>query len=99
MVPEHPVFAPHITIFYISLQAPVHFLVIPKKLIVKLSEAEDSDESILGQLMTAGKKCAANSGLITGFWIAVNEGPQGRQTVSYLHLPVLGNHQQDSPSV
>ncbi|XP_062465802.1 adenosine 5'-monophosphoramidase HINT1 isoform X2 [Pezoporus occidentalis] len=29
----------------ISPQAPTHFLVIPKKPIVRLSEAEDSDES------------------------------------------------------
>uniref|UniRef100_A0A8C3C6N9 Histidine triad nucleotide binding protein 1 n=1 Tax=Cairina moschata TaxID=8855 RepID=A0A8C3C6N9_CAIMO len=30
----------------ISPQAPTHFLVIPKKPIVRLSEAEDSDESV-----------------------------------------------------
>ncbi|NXW39115.1 HINT1 protein, partial [Phaetusa simplex] len=33
----------------ISPQAPTHFLVIPKKPIVRLSEAEDSDESVSTQ--------------------------------------------------
>uniref|UniRef100_A0A8C3VH31 Histidine triad nucleotide binding protein 1 n=1 Tax=Catharus ustulatus TaxID=91951 RepID=A0A8C3VH31_CATUS len=61
----------------ISPQAPTHFLVIPKKPIVRLSEAEDSDESLLGHLMIVGKKCAANLGLTNGFRMVVNEGPEG----------------------
>ncbi|KFW67350.1 Histidine triad nucleotide-binding protein 1, partial [Pygoscelis adeliae] len=77
----------------ISLRALVHFLAIPKKPIVKLPEAEDSDESGFWHLMTAGKKYAANSGQTTGFWRVVNEGPQGRQAVCYLHLPLLGSCQ------
>lgn len=80
----------------ISLQSLVHFLATPKKPIVKLPEAEGSDESPFWHLMTAGKKYAANSGLPTVFWRAANEGPQGRQAVCYLlHLPLLGNCQQD----
>uniref|UniRef100_A0A8C0C0J6 Uncharacterized protein n=1 Tax=Buteo japonicus TaxID=224669 RepID=A0A8C0C0J6_9AVES len=71
----------------------------PKKPIVKLPEAEGSDESPFWHLMTAGKKYAANSGLPTVFWRAANEGPQGRQAVCYLlHLPLLGNCQQESLS-
>uniref|UniRef100_A0A674H4X6 Histidine triad nucleotide binding protein 1 n=1 Tax=Taeniopygia guttata TaxID=59729 RepID=A0A674H4X6_TAEGU len=57
----------------ISPQAPTHFLVIPKKPIVRLSEAEDSDESLLGHLMIVGKKCAAELGLTNGFRMVVNE--------------------------
>uniref|UniRef100_A0A8B9F015 Uncharacterized protein n=1 Tax=Amazona collaria TaxID=241587 RepID=A0A8B9F015_9PSIT len=36
--------------------------------------------------------------LTTGFWRAVNEGPQGSQAVCYLHLPLLGSCQQESLS-
>ena len=31
----------------ISAQAPTHFLVLPKKTIVKLSDAEDSDKQVI----------------------------------------------------
>lgn len=69
----------------------MHFLAIPKKPVVKLPETEDSDESPFWYLMTAGKKYAANLSLTTGFWRVVNEGPQGKQAVCYLRLPLLGN--------
>lgn len=40
----------------VSPQAPVHFLVIPKKPITQLSKASDDDEQLLGHLLLAGKK-------------------------------------------
>lgn len=40
----------------VSPQAPVHFLVIPKKTIQGLSKATDEDENLLGHLLLAGKK-------------------------------------------
>uniref|UniRef100_A0A8C3U1C6 Uncharacterized protein n=1 Tax=Catharus ustulatus TaxID=91951 RepID=A0A8C3U1C6_CATUS len=82
----------------ISLQALVQFLAIPKKPIVKLPEAESSNESSLWHLMTAGKQYAANSGLTIEFWRAVNELPQGRQAACYLHLPALGKCQLEALS-
>ncbi|NWY02601.1 HINT1 protein, partial [Nothoprocta ornata] len=81
----------------ISPQAPTHFLVVPKKPIVRLSEAEDSDESLLGHLMIVGKKCAANLGLTKGFRMVVNEGPEGGQSVYHVHLHVLGGRQLGWP--
>ncbi|NXO22722.1 HINT1 protein, partial [Cisticola juncidis] len=81
----------------ISPQAPTHFLVIPKKPIVRLSEAEDSDESLLGHLMIVGKKCAADLGLTKGFRMVVNEGPEGGQSVYHVHLHVLGGRQLGWP--
>jgi galactose-1-phosphate uridylyltransferase len=40
-------------------QAPVHFLVIPKKPIVKLSEATIEDQALLGHLLLVASKVAA----------------------------------------
>jgi len=82
----------------ISFEALVPFLAIPNKTNVKLPEAEDSDESSFWHLMTAGKRYAANSGLITGCWRVVNEGPQGRQAVCCLCVSLWGNCQQESLS-
>ncbi|CAM4557385.1 adenosine 5'-monophosphoramidase HINT1 [Lepidochelys kempii] len=81
----------------ISPQAPTHFLVVPKKPIVQLSEAEDSDESLLGHLMIIGKKCAAELGLTKGYRMVVNEGPDGGQSVYHVHLHVLGGRQLGWP--
>ncbi|XP_067425015.1 adenosine 5'-monophosphoramidase HINT1 [Emydura macquarii macquarii] len=81
----------------ISPQAPTHFLVVPKKPIVQLSEADDSDESLLGHLMIVGKKCAAELGLTKGFRMVVNEGPEGGQSVYHVHLHVLGGRQLGWP--
>ncbi|XP_030422700.1 histidine triad nucleotide-binding protein 1 [Gopherus evgoodei] len=81
----------------ISPQAPTHFLVVPKKPIVQLSEAEDSDESLLGHLMIVGKKCAAELGLTKGYRMVVNEGPDGGQSVYHVHLHVLGGRQLGWP--
>uniref|UniRef100_A0A8C8RYR4 Histidine triad nucleotide binding protein 1 n=1 Tax=Pelusios castaneus TaxID=367368 RepID=A0A8C8RYR4_9SAUR len=81
----------------ISPQAPTHFLVVPKKPIAQLSEAEDSDESLLGHLMIVGRKCAAELGLTKGFRMVVNEGPEGGQSVYHVHLHVLGGRQLGWP--
>ncbi|PKU41596.1 protein kinase c inhibitor aswz variant 5 [Limosa lapponica baueri] len=81
----------------LSPQAPTLFLVMPKEPVIRLSEAEDSDESLLGHLMIVGKKCAANLGLTNGFRMVVNEGPEGGQSVYHVHLHVLGGRQLGWP--
>merc|ERR1719498_217972 len=74
----------------ISPQAPTHILVVPKKPIVRLAEAEDSDAELLGHLMIVAKKCAQNAGLTKGYRLVVNDGPDGGQSVYHIHIHVLG---------
>ncbi|XP_037087032.1 LOW QUALITY PROTEIN: histidine triad nucleotide-binding protein 1-like [Pollicipes pollicipes] len=81
----------------INAQAPVHFLVIPKKRIGALSEAEDADEKLLGHLMLVAKKTAAQEKLEKGFRLVINNGPDGAQSVYHLHLHVLGGRQMGWP--
>ncbi|XP_036053586.1 histidine triad nucleotide-binding protein 1 [Onychomys torridus] len=81
----------------ISPQAPTHFLVIPKKHISQISEAQDDDEGLLGHLMIVGKKCAADLGLNRGYRMVVNEGADGGQSVYHIHLHVLGGRQMNWP--
>ena len=40
----------------ISPQAPTHILIIPKKNIAKVSDANNEDENLLGHLLIVGKK-------------------------------------------
>jgi histidine triad (HIT) family protein len=73
----------------INPQAPVHFLVIPKKPIAKLSDAETGDQALLGHLLLVANKVAAQEGL-SDFRLNVNNGAGASQTVFHLHIHVLG---------
>ena len=81
----------------ISPQAPVHFLVIPRKPIAMLSNAEDGDENLLGHLMLVANKVAKEKGLENGFRLVINNGKDGAQSVYHLHLHILGGRQMSWP--
>ncbi|KAJ6639732.1 Adenosine 5'-monophosphoramidase HINT1 [Pseudolycoriella hygida] len=77
----------------INAQAPVHFLVIPRKSIPQLSKASDDDAELLGHLMLVGRKLAKEQGLENGFRVVINDGMDGAQSVYHLHLHFLGKRQ------
>ncbi|XP_070168220.1 adenosine 5'-monophosphoramidase HINT1 [Polyergus mexicanus] len=81
----------------VNPQAPVHFLVIPRKAISQLSKAQDEDEPLLGHLMNIAHKVAKQKGLTNGFRLVVNDGKHGAQSVYHLHLHVLGGRQLQWP--
>ncbi|XP_015114602.1 histidine triad nucleotide-binding protein 1 [Diachasma alloeum] len=81
----------------VNPQAPVHFLVIPRKLIPQLSKAEDGDEAELGHLMNVARKVAKEQGLDKGFRLVINDGQDGAQSVYHLHMHVLGGRQMQWP--
>lgn len=70
-------------------QAPIHFLVIPKKHITSLESVEESDSKLLGQIMLAIQKLAKENNL-EGYRVVTNIGEDGGQTVPHLHFHVLG---------
>ncbi|KAJ8338726.1 hypothetical protein SKAU_G00355120 [Synaphobranchus kaupii] len=81
----------------VAPQAPIHFLVVPRKPIAQLSKAEEEDAALLGHLMIVAKKCAEKAGLSKGYRLVVNEGPEGGQSVYHVHLHVLGGRQMGWP--
>ncbi|MCY7332763.1 MAG: histidine triad nucleotide-binding protein [Pseudanabaena sp. CAN_BIN31] len=80
----------------VNPQAPVHFLVIPKQPIVKLSEATIEDQSLLGHLLLVANKVAAQEGL-ENFRLVTNNGASAGQSVFHLHIHVLGGRSFDWP--
>jgi histidine triad (HIT) family protein len=74
----------------INPQAPVHVLLIPKKEIVKLSDATPEDGALLGHMMTAAGKIARQLGVGDAFRLVVNNGAEAGQSVFHLHLHILG---------
>ena len=75
----------------INPQAPVHVLLVPKKVIPRLSEATAEDRAILGKLLLKAQETAEALGISrTGFRIVINSGSHGGETVPHLHVHLLG---------
>jgi len=81
----------------ISQQAPTHLLIIPKKVIPKLSDATDEDQDILGHLMLLAGQIANQLGLDETFRLVVNNGAKAGQSVFHLHLHLLSGRPLNWP--
>ena len=81
----------------IQPQAPVHILVIPKKPIPQLADAESQDHALMGHLLLTVKRVAEQAGLSNGYRVVINNGDDGGQTVHHLHLHILGKRQMKWP--
>ncbi|GMR57215.1 hypothetical protein PMAYCL1PPCAC_27410, partial [Pristionchus mayeri] len=81
----------------VSPQAPVHFLVIPKRRIDMLENAKESDSALLGKLLFTASEVARTLNLKDGYRVVVNNGKDGCQSVFHLHLHVLGARQLEWP--
>jgi len=81
----------------VAPQAPVHFLVIPKKPITMIEKAEDADEQLLGHCILVARKVAKDRGLDKGYRLVINNGVEGCQSVYHIHIHVLGGKQLSWP--
>ncbi|MGY8649288.1 MAG: histidine triad nucleotide-binding protein [Verrucomicrobiia bacterium] len=82
----------------INPQAPVHVLVIPKKPIPRIAEAEPEDHQVLGHLLLKAREIAADLGLHeNGFRLVINNGKDGGESVPHLHLHILGGRSMAWP--
>ena len=81
----------------IDPKAPIHILIVPKKHIPSLAEANEEDAVLLGHLHVVAKKLAAEQNLGGGYRTVVNTGTDGGQTVFHLHLHLLGGRQMHWP--
>lgn len=82
----------------ISPQAPIHFLVIPKKEISTLNDLEETDKDIVGELFMVAKNLAKKEGIAdSGYRTVFNCNEHGAQAVYHIHLHVLGGRQLNWP--
>ena len=81
----------------IQPQAPTHLLIIPKKVISKLSDASNNDVLILGHLMLVAGKVANQLDLNDTFRIVINNGAKAGQSVFHLHLHLLSGRSLNWP--
>jgi len=73
----------------IAPQAPVHFLIIPKKHIQGPADVGTADEALIGKMMRIGADIAKENG-ISDFRLVYNNGAKAGQTVFHIHMHVLG---------
>ena len=73
----------------INPQAPTHLLLIPKKEMPRLIDAQAEDAALLGHLMLAANTIARQMGVGDAFRLVVNNGADAGQSVFHLHLHIL----------
>ena len=83
----------------VNPQAPVHVLVIPKKPIEKLADAQAEDQALLGHLLLAAGNIARQLGVADGFRLIINNGEKGGQTVFHLHLHIIAGYEISEASM
>ena len=74
----------------INPQAPVHVLIIPRKVIPTHDDVTDADAAVLGHLHVAAARLAKQLGLADGYRLVINCREQAGQTVPHLHMHLLG---------
>ncbi len=79
-------------------KAPVHVLIIPKKPIPRIRDAQSEDQAVLGHLLLKAAELAKQLGLgETGFRLVINSGPNAGESVPHLHCHILGGRAMGWP--
>jgi histidine triad (HIT) family protein len=81
----------------ISPKAPTHVLVLPVAHIASAADLTDDDAPLLGRLFSVVARLARNEGLVGGWRLVTNVGPDGGQSVDHLHLHLLGGRRMSWP--
>lgn len=82
----------------IDPQAPVHILVIPKRAIETLNDLNDDDAELVGRMVLAARRIAADLGLAEdGYRLVFNCNRHGGQSVDHIHLHLLAGRQLTWP--
>jgi histidine triad (HIT) family protein len=74
----------------INPQAPVHVLIIPRKVIRTHADIGEEDRELLGHLHLIAARLAEQLGISDGYRLVVNCKEPAGQTVPHLHLHLLG---------
>lgn len=71
--------------------APVHVLIVPKKVIVSIVEMDDEDTATVGKMFLVARNIARDLKISEkGYKLLIRVGRDGGQEVPHLHLHLLG---------
>lgn len=77
--------------------APVHVLLVPRRHLSSVAEAEESDVGLLGRLVLKAAEIARNERLAGDFRLVTNSGSQAGQSIFHLHFHLLGGRRMRWP--
>ena len=78
--------------------APIHILIVPKKIISSINDIEDQDRDLIGRMFLVAKDLAKEYKISeSGFRTVFNTNDDGGQTVYHLHLHLLGGRKMSWP--
>lgn len=83
----------------ISPKAPCHVLIIPRKHIATLNDANNGEDTeLMGHLMQTAKRLAKDLGIADrGYRVLLNCNSEGGQAVYHIHLHLLGGRAMNWP--
>ena len=82
----------------INPQAPVHILLVPKKHIESIQDVDESDADLMAKMVLVAQKIASREKINEGgYRLVLNYGVNGGQTVSHVHLHLLGGRRMTWP--
>ena len=72
-------------------QAPVHYLIVPKKRIPTINELTEEDAHLIGKMFIVARDLAKKYGIDeSGYRLAMNNNEDSGQSVFHIHLHLLG---------
>ncbi len=74
----------------IAPMAPTHILVIPKEHIPSVAAITPENSGIVSHMFEVIAAIAVQEGLVNGYRVVSNCGPDAGQTVPHLHFHILG---------
>ena len=81
-------------------QSPTHLLIVPKRVIPRVGEAQGDDQEVLGHLLLSAGKIASQLGVNSrdkGFRLIINNGSDGGESVPHLHVHLLAGRPLNWP--
>ncbi len=87
----------HVIAFHdIAPVAPVHILIVSKKVIPRLQDAKEEDLPLIAEMMQVAQQVAKQFGIEKGYRLITNNGENAGQTVLHLHFHLIGGKQLGS---
>lgn len=81
----------------VNPQAPIHLLIIPRRVIRTHADLTADDAAMMGHLHLVAADLAKQLGLDAGYRLVINCEGQAGQTVPHLHVHLLGGRAMGWP--